>query len=368
MPKSTLPPSGEITPRRILFTGGGSAGHVTVNAALIPQLIAQGWSVSYIGSKTGIEKQLISRLDGVDYYGISTGKLRRYIDLENVKDPFRVVKGVFQAYRLIRGLKPDLLFSKGGFVSVPVVIGAWLNRVPVIIHESDLTPGLANRIAGPFAKRICITFAETAKLLKDGKAVHVGPIIRTELRKGSAWKGMQWCKFTPGKPVLLIMGGSLGSQRINQAIRRNVGALTKSYQVIHICGKGELDERLKGVNGYRQYEYIHDELPDVLACTDLVISRAGSNSIFEFLALRKPMLLIPLSKQASRGDQILNAESFRQAGYCEVLQEEELTDDTLLSTLASIYGNRDAIKAQMGQNGQADAIKRVIALIEENAI
>ncbi|RAP73802.1 undecaprenyldiphospho-muramoylpentapeptide beta-N-acetylglucosaminyltransferase [Paenibacillus montanisoli] len=367
MPNSTHSPSGETEQRRILFTGGGSAGHVTVNAALIPPLLAQGWKVSYIGSKNGIEKQLISRLDGVDYYGISTGKLRRYIDLENVKDPFRVVKGVFQAYRLIRGLKPDVLFSKGGFVSVPVVIGAWLNRVPVIIHESDLTPGLANRIAGPFAKRICVTFAETAKQMKDGKSIHVGPIIRSELRKGSAWKGLQRCKFTPGKPVLLIMGGSLGSQRINQAIRRNVAALSKTYQIIHICGKGELDESLKGVSGYRQYEYIHDELPDALACTDLVISRAGSNSIFEFLALRKPMLLIPLSKQASRGDQILNAESFRQAGYCEVLQEEELTDDALMAALSKVFRNRDAIKTQMQQRGQADAIGRVMSLIEETA-
>ncbi|MBP3965542.1 undecaprenyldiphospho-muramoylpentapeptide beta-N-acetylglucosaminyltransferase [Paenibacillus lignilyticus] len=365
MPNQTLSPPRETKPRHILFTGGGSAGHVTVNTALIPTLLERGWKVSYIGSKNGIEKQLVSRLTGVDYYGISTGKLRRYIDLENVKDPFRVVKGVFQAYRLIRGLKPDVLFSKGGFVSVPVVIGAWLNRVPVIIHESDLTPGLANRIAGPFAKRICITFAETAKHIKGDKAVHVGPIIRNELRNGSAWKGIKWCKFTPGKPVLLIMGGSLGSQRINETIRRNVAELTRAYQIIHICGKGELDASCEGIPGYRQYEYIHDELADALACTDLVISRAGSNSIFEFLALCKPMLLIPLSKEASRGDQILNAESFRQSGYCEVLQEEELTDEVFLSRLARLYGNRDAIKDRMRQHGQEDAVSRLIALIME---
>lgn len=360
-------PAHQDPPRHILFTGGGSAGHVTVNTAIIPTMIEQGWKVSYIGSRSGIEKQLISRLPDVDYYGIATGKLRRYIDLENVKDPFRVVKGVYQAYRLIRQLKPDVLFSKGGFVSVPVVLGAWLNRVPVIIHESDLTPGLANRIAGPFAKRICITFAETAAHIKGDKAVHVGPIIRSDLRKGSAYKGIQWCKFTPGKPVLLIMGGSLGSQRINDVIRRNVEELTRTYQIIHICGKGELDSKLDGKPSYRQYEYIHDELANAVACADIVVSRAGSNSIFEFLALRKPMLLIPLSKSASRGDQILNAESFRQAGFCEVLQEEELNDETFLRSLGKVYANREAIKKQMQQSQQGDSTQQVIALIEQLA-
>ncbi|SEO65916.1 undecaprenyldiphospho-muramoylpentapeptide beta-N-acetylglucosaminyltransferase [Paenibacillus sp. OV219] len=367
MPTKPASTPNRDAPRHILFTGGGSAGHVTVNTAIIPTMIEQGWKVSYIGSHNGIEKQLISRLQGVDYYGIATGKLRRYIDLENVKDPFRVVKGVYQAYRLIHRLKPDVLFSKGGFVSVPVVLGAWLNRVPVIIHESDLTPGLANRIAGPFAKKICITFAETVKLIKGDKSVHVGPIIRSDLRKGSPWKGIQWCKFTPGKPVLLIMGGSLGSQRINDVIRRNVEALTRTYQIIHICGKGELDNKLTGTSGYRQYEYIHDELANAVACSDIVVSRAGSNSIFEFLALRKPMLLIPLSKSASRGDQILNAESFRSAGFCEVLQEEELSDETFLQSLGKVYASREAIKKQMQQGQQGDSTLQVIALIDQLA-
>ncbi|WP_219833905.1 undecaprenyldiphospho-muramoylpentapeptide beta-N-acetylglucosaminyltransferase [Paenibacillus sp. R14(2021)] len=365
MPTVSPPlPKGE-KPKRILFTGGGSAGHVTVNLALIPVLQAQGWDISYMGSSGGIEKQLVGRLADVAYYGISTGKLRRYVDLQNMKDPFHVVKGVFQAYRHIRRLRPDVVFSKGGFVSVPVVLGAWLNRVPVIIHESDLTPGLANRIANPFAKRVCITFEETAAHISGGKALHVGPIVRSELLRGSVLKGLQWSKLLPGKPVLLIMGGSLGSKRINEMVRRSLPELTRTYQVVHLCGKGELDESCSHVKGYRQYEYIHDELPDIVACTDVVISRAGSNSIFEFLALRKPMLLIPLSKEASRGDQILNAESFRKSGYCEVIQEEELTDEAFLTALGKVHAERDAIRARMRQNELGDPVGRIVTLIRE---
>ncbi|QHT62951.1 undecaprenyldiphospho-muramoylpentapeptide beta-N-acetylglucosaminyltransferase [Paenibacillus lycopersici] len=369
MPNAASPrPQGE-KPRRILFTGGGSAGHVSVNLALIPLLQSQGWNAMYMGSSDGIEKQLIGRLDDVAYYGISTGKLRRYVDLQNVKDPFRVVKGVYQAYRLIRKLRPDVVFSKGGFVSVPVVLGAWLNRVPVIIHESDLTPGLANRIANPFARKVCVTFGETASVIKGGKAVHIGPVVRSELLRGNALQGLQWSKLLPGKPVLLIMGGSLGAKSINGAVRRNLPRLTQTYQIIHLCGKGELDESCSGVKGYRQYEYVHDELPDLVACAEIVISRAGSNSIFEFLAMRKPMLLVPLSRNASRGDQILNAESFRKAGFCEVLQEEELTDEAFLAALGRLYADREAIRARMREHGGgASAADAIAVLIRENSL
>lgn len=355
----------DAEPRRILFTGGGSAGHVTVNLALIPMLQAQGWHAAYMGSGDGIERQLVGRLDAVDYYPIATGKLRRYADWRNAKDPFRVMKGVFQAYRTIRKLRPGIVFSKGGFVSVPVVLGAWLNRVPVIIHESDLTPGLANRIANPFARKVCVTFGETSARIKGNKAVHVGPVVRGELLQGDARKGLQWCNFRSGKPVLLIMGGSLGSKRINEAIRRNATELLRTYQIIHLCGKGELDASCEGLPGYRQFEYVHAELQDLIACAELVVSRAGSNSIFEFLALRKPMLLIPLSKSASRGDQILNAESFRQAGYCEVLQEEALSDETFLAALGRLYDQRETIRERMraSESGQSST-ETIAALIQ----
>ncbi|WP_199623446.1 undecaprenyldiphospho-muramoylpentapeptide beta-N-acetylglucosaminyltransferase [Paenibacillus alkalitolerans] len=350
----------------IVFTGGGSAGHVTVNAALIPHFREKGWNIHYIGSEKGIERDIVSELRGVTYHGIATGKLRRYLDWNNVKDPFKVVKGVWQSYQLIKRLKPDAVFSKGGFVSVPVVMGAWLNRVPAVIHESDLTPGLANRLSIPFAKKICTTFPETAKHVPSNKAVHVGAVVREELFRGESGKGHDLCGFVRGKPVLLIMGGSLGSQRINRAVRNNIDALTEMFQVVHLCGKGNVERSLES-RKYRQFEFLKSELPDVLAMTDLVVSRAGSNSIYEFLALHKPMLLIPLSRAASRGDQIANAESFRARGFAEVLEEEQLTDETLLQKITRLYERKESYIATMKREAETATLHRLISLIESTA-
>lgn len=352
--------------KRILFTGGGSAGHVTVNVALIPRFVQSGWDVSYIGSVKGIESDLIKNIDSVDYYGISTGKLRRYMSVENFKDPFRIVKGVFEAYHLIRKIKPDVVFSKGGFVSVPVVIGAKLNKVPIIIHESDITPGLANRISLPLATNICVTFPETLDHIKNDKATYVGAIIRDELRSGNASQGLELLQFANNKPIILVMGGSLGSKKINGTIRNNLPKLLAQYQVVHICGKGQIDPSID-LDGYQQFEYIHDELPDVIASADIVVTRAGSNSIFEFLALHKPMLLIPLSRAASRGDQILNAESFQKAGYAEVLMEENLTDESFMQSLELLISRRDQMTETMTKHDQASTIDQVIELIHKAA-
>ncbi|MBA4542274.1 undecaprenyldiphospho-muramoylpentapeptide beta-N-acetylglucosaminyltransferase [Thermoactinomyces daqus] len=352
--------------KSILFTGGGTAGHVTVNLALIPHFLREGWEVEYIGSENGIEKQLIAGLDQVRYHAISTGKLRRYFDWNNFKDPFRVLKGIFQAYRLIRRQKPGLIFSKGGFVSVPVVIGGWLNRVPVIIHESDLTPGLANKLATPFASKVITTFPETTRYFKSDRAEYVGAVIREELKQGDREQGLAICRFSPNKPVLLIMGGSLGAKRINEAVRENLVSLLEQFQIVHICGKGQVDSSLQ-FEGYKQFEYVSDELPHLMNMADLVISRAGSNSIFEFLALRKPMLLIPLSKAASRGDQILNAESFKKMGYCDVLQEEEMTAETFLNAVFRLFDRRAEVVAQMEKNEGEDPRDKVIRMIEELA-
>jgi UDP-N-acetylglucosamine--N-acetylmuramyl-(pentapeptide) pyrophosphoryl-undecaprenol N-acetylglucosamine transferase len=349
--------------KRIVFTGGGSAGHVTVNLALIPTLIQEGWDVSYIGSETGIEKKLIQGLSNVRYFSISTGKLRRYLDWNNMKDPYKVMKGAFQACKIIKKLKPDVIFSKGGFVSVPVILGAWLNRVPTIIHESDITPGLANKISIPFVTKVCTTFPETAKYLHSSKAVYVGAVVREELKKGNAFQGLRYCHFTNDKPILLIMGGSLGSHHINQAVRNNLHILLSDFQIIHICGKGNIDSSIQE-KAYIQFEYINQELPDVIAMSDIVISRAGSNSIFEFLALRKPMLLIPLSEKVSRGDQILNAKSFKEAGYCEVLLEEDITDDRFVKTIYQLFGNRFSYIESMRENDGGGAKERVLKLIK----
>jgi len=348
--------------KRILFTGGGSAGHVTVNLALIPKLQAMGWDIQYMGSKQGIESQLIHKLPDVPYHSISTGKLRRYMALENFKDPFRVIHGVYEAYRKIRTLKPDIVFSKGGFVSVPVVLGAWFNKVPVIIHESDMTPGLANKIALPFADKICLTFRETSDHIQSTKAMHVGAVIREEIFLGNAERGRSQVRFDKKTPVLLIMGGSLGARSINEAVRSNIHNLTKMFQIVHICGKGQVDSTTEHPR-YVQYEYIHEDLADVLAMTDMVITRAGSNSIFEFLALRKPMLLIPLSRASSRGDQILNAKSFYRQGYSELLMEEDLTDASFLASVEKLYMRREEIASNMRAYKRHEAVDRVLELI-----
>jgi UDP-N-acetylglucosamine--N-acetylmuramyl-(pentapeptide) pyrophosphoryl-undecaprenol N-acetylglucosamine transferase len=352
--------------KKIMFTGGGSAGHVTVNLALIPRFLEMVWSVEYIGSENGIEKQLISSISSVKYFGISTGKLRRYFNWQNVKDPFKVFKGAVQAYRLIKGQKPNVLFSKGGFVSVPVVLGAWLNKVPIIIHESDITPGLANRIAIPFATGVCTTFPETEKHLQKSKTHYVGAVIREELKQGSAERGRLFCQFSKNKPVLLIMGGSLGARKINQIVRTALSQLTPNFQIVHLCGKGQMDSSIRSQH-YRQYEYINQELPDVLAMSDIIISRAGSNSIFEFLSQCKPMLLIPLSKEQSRGDQLLNARSFKDSGFCEVLYEEQLSEKTLVNATISLFENRQTYIQNMINTEQRDALSYVFELIKQAA-
>ncbi|MEF3305541.1 undecaprenyldiphospho-muramoylpentapeptide beta-N-acetylglucosaminyltransferase [Paenibacillus sp. GYB003] len=352
--------------KSIVFTGGGSAGHVTPNLALIAKLKERGWRVDYIGSTDGIEKSIIEGA-GIRYHPISSGKLRRYFDPKNFKDPFKVMKGVVDAYRIIRKLKPNAVFSKGGFVSVPVVVAGWMNRVPVIIHESDMTPGLANKLSLPFASRICVTFPETMRHLSRGKAECTGLPIREEMLRGSAVKGRHLCEFHTQKPVLFIMGGSLGSKAINDAVRGGLDRLLQRFQIVHICGKGHIASELAGVRGYRQFEFVTAELPDLLAMADVVVSRSGSTSIFEFLSLRKPMLLVPLTKNASRGDQILNAESFRSQGFGEVLEEERMTPDSLTEELLRLYEHRDTYIARMQSHSNQDSIARIIGLIEQSA-
>jgi len=352
---------------RIVFTGGGSAGHVTVNMALIPRFLDERWEVDYIGSAAGIERRLVASLPDVSYYPIATGKLRRYFDWRNMLDPLRVAKGIWQAYRLIKRRRPDVVFSKGGFVSVPVVLGAWLNRVPVIVHESDLTPGLANRIAIPFATGVCTTFPETANMLPQAKSKHTGAVIREEIRLGDPERGRTICNFKPDKPVCLIMGGSLGARRINEIVRSVLPELLIGYQVVHLCGQGQRTPDLTQP-GYAQYEYVDEQMPHLLAMADVVVSRAGSNAIFELLALHKPMLLIPLSKKQSRGDQLLNARAFEASGFCRVLEEELLTGQALLSGVEQLHEQRELYTDRMRALKQSDAVDEVYRTIRQAAV
>lgn len=333
--------------RKIVFTGGGSAGHVSVNAAIIPEFLKKDWDVTYIGSEKGIEKDIIGKeFPMISYRTISVGKLRRYMSIENLKDPFKVVKGIFDARKILKEIKPDYVFSKGGFVSVPVVLAARQLRIPVFIHESDYTPGLANKIAMPLSSRIFTTFEETAARIGGKKPLYIGAVLREGIFHGDASKGRALCGFTSRKPVLLVMGGSLGAVRINEAVTENLDALLEKYQIIHICGKGNVRTDIHRP-GYQAYEYVHEELFDLLAAADAVVSRAGSNSIFEFLGLQKPMLLIPLSAKASRGDQILNAESFRKQGFCEVLPDEEVSPASFIKAVDQLYGRREEYKSNM---------------------
>ena len=352
--------------KRIVLTGGGTAGHVTPNIALIPELKAAGYDIQYIGSYDGMEKKLIEDM-GISYHGISSGKLRRYFSMKNFSDPFRVLKGMSEAKKLMKELKPDVVFSKGGFVTVPVVFAAHSRHIPVIIHESDMTPGLANKLALPKASRVCCNFPETKALFPEGKAIVTGTPIRKELFSGDSAFALTFCGFTDMKPVMLIIGGSTGSVAINNCIRENLDAILEKFNVIHLCGKGNLDESLKNKKGYVQYEYIKDELSDLFALSDLVISRAGANAICEISALKKPNLLIPLSANASRGDQILNARSFERQGFSMVMEEEELTDEKLLAAVHKLYDSREDFINAMNQSSQQDPIKTIIGLIEDAA-
>lgn len=353
--------------KHIVLTGGGTAGHVTPNIALIPKLKEAGYKISYIGSYDGMERKLIEDL-GIPYYGISSGKLRRYFDPKNFSDPFRVVKGYFEAKKLLKKLKPNVVFSKGGFVSVPVVLAAKACKVPALIHESDMTPGLANKLCIPSAAKVCCNFPETVKCLPENKAVLTGTPIRQELLSGDAREGLKFCGFNAAKPVILVIGGSLGSVAVNTAVRSILPELLKDFQVIHLCGKDKLDASLNGTEGYVQFEYIKDELPDLFAAADLIISRAGANAICEISALAKPNILIPLSANASRGDQILNAESFERQGFSMVLSEEELAPSLLLPAIQKLYDHRSDYIAAMDKSQQGDAISTIIQLIEDASL
>ena len=350
--------------KRIILTGGGTAGHVTPNIALLPTLRELNYDIHYIGSYNGIERKLIEEMD-IPYYGIDSGKLRRYFDPKNFTDPFKVLHGYKQARKLIKHLKPDVIFSKGGFVTVPVVISAHRKHIPVIIHESDMTPGLANKLCIPSADKVCCNFPETMKHLPENKAVLTGSPIRQELLSGNKLHALNFCGFTANKPVLMIIGGSQGSAVVNDAMRGILPELLKTFQVIHLCGKGKLDSSLDHLEGYIQFEYVKKELADLFALTDVCVSRAGANAICEILALRKPNLLIPLSANASRGDQILNADSFENQGFSEVLTEDQLAPTILISRIMKLYNNRADYIAAMETSEQSDAISKIISLIED---
>jgi UDP-N-acetylglucosamine--N-acetylmuramyl-(pentapeptide) pyrophosphoryl-undecaprenol N-acetylglucosamine transferase len=351
--------------KRIVLTGGGTSGHVTPNIALLPALRREGFEIHYIGSRNGMERELIQR-EGIPYHEISAGKLRRYFDLKNITDVFKVAGGLFQAYSVLGRLKPAVVFSKGGFVSCPVVWAAWLRKIPVVIHESDMTPGLTNRLSMPFAKAVCYTFPESGQHIPENKGIMTGIPIRESLMGGDRRTGRSICGFTDQKPVIMIIGGSLGSEKINAAVRNILDKLLEDFNICHICGKGNVKPELNNKRGYRQFEYINEEQPHIYAMADLVISRAGATVLFELLALKKPSLLIPLSKAASRGDQILNAASFEKQGYSMVLDEDRLDDDTLIGSIYQLREKAAGFVSAMSRTANESGVIAVMKVIKEN--
>ncbi len=350
--------------KKIVLTGGGTLGHVTPHLALIPHLKDAGYEIHYIGTENGMEAPKMKAVPGIHYHAVKSGKLRRYFSWRNFTDPFRVVAGAFQSARLMGKIRPDVVFSKGGFVAVPVVFGAWVHRIPVLCHESDLTPGLANRLCRPFARRFATTFPECAEKLGK-KAEMTGTPLRPELFRGSREKGLALFGFDGKKPVLLMMGGSSGARSVNEALRAALPRLLEHFDIAHICGKGNLKEELRTVPSYAQLEFLDEDLPDALAAADLVLSRAGANALGEFEALGRPMLLVPYPKEASRGDQILNAESLRKRGLCHVLPQEEMTPDSLAEALLSTWADRENLEKALRDAPPADGTKRVLEMIEE---
>ena len=349
--------------KKIVLTGGGTAGHVTPNIALLPGLKELEYEIHYIGSYEGIESKLIADFD-IPYYGIATGKFRRYLDPKNLTDPFRVIKGYTEARKILKQIQPDIVFSKGGYVSVPVVRAAASLKIPCIIHESDMTPGLANKLCIPVAEKVCCNFPETMQYIPEDKAILTGSPIREELSKGNKIAALDLCGFDANTPVIMVIGGSLGAANVNKAVRDALPELLKDFQVVHICGKDKIDNMLLTTKGYKQFEYVKAELKDIFAMADVVISRAGANAICELLALKKPNVLIPLMA-GSRGDQILNAKSFESQGYSKVLMEDDITNQLLVDTVHELYFNKRTYIEAMSNSHQQNAIKTILSLIEE---
>jgi len=350
--------------KKIILTGGGTSGHVTPNIALLEKL-SKKYEVHYIGTNDGIEKQLMSQED-VIYHTVKAGKLRRYFSLKNFSDLFKILGGFIKSVVLIRKIKPSAVFSKGGFVTCPVVWGAWINQVPVILHESDYTPGLANKLAMPFAKNICYSFPETERYLPKEKSIMTGLPVRNLLEAGNKEAGLKYCGFNNEKPVIAVFGGSTGSVFINETIRSLLDELLKTFQICHVCGKDKLDRDFDNIQGYKQFEYIDNELKDVYGMADVLIVRGGATTLFELLMLKKPHIIIPLSRKASRGDQILNAKSFGTQGFSQSIEEEEITKEKILELIEMTYGNRQKYIGAMESAECTNAVDKVIEVIESN--
>ena len=343
--------------KKIIFTGGGTGGHIMPNLAIIEDL-KNKYEIKYIGSKTGMEKEIISKK--LPYFEITTCKLKRSLSFSNLLIPFKLIKGIFDAKKILKKEKPDLVFSKGGFVSVPVVIAAKKLKIPIVSHESDYTLGLANKFTSKFSKAVCTSFEDTSKNLKNG--VYTGSPIRKNLFLGNKQNIKEKLYLNPLLPNLLIVGGSLGSQTINKIIFDNAKSLTKRFNIIHIAGKNNTQK-----SEFKNHNVISyaNNIEDYYDLCDVVITRGGSNVIFELLALKKPMLIIPLEK-GSRGDQVLNANIFEKEKLAKKLFEKDIkiNPNLLESELEDLYKNRQKYIDNMYQKNCVGN-KKIIEQIEK---
>lgn len=310
--------------KKIVFTGGGTAGHITPNLAIIEQL--KDYDIYYIGS-SGMEKEIVSKYKNIKFVEIPAVKFIRSLTPKNLLLPFKLIKSINATKKILKEIQPSLIFSKGGFVSIPTCLAGNSLKIPVITHESDLTVGLANKIIAKKAKYLCCSFKETADNFKKN-SIFTGSPIREKIFKGNKFNVISKHKTTTNKPIILVTGGSSGAKAINNAIWENINDLCDKYVIIHITGKNNLNSKITHKN-YIQIDFTNN-IEDYFAASDIVISRAGSNTIFELLAIKKPMILIPLPKDQSRGDQLLNAENFNNQGIANILYQENLNKENLL--------------------------------------
>lgn len=349
--------------KTIIFTGGGSGGHIMPNLALIEQL--KDFKIYYIGSN-GMEKKILSEYKNINFIEIPTVKFIRKLTLKNFAIPFKLIKSISACKKIIKEINPNIIFSKGGYVSIPVALAGQQLNIPVITHESDLTVGLANKIIARKSKYLCCSFKETAE--NYGKnAIFTGSPIRNKIYEGD--KNKITCRYNVNfsQPIILIVGGSLGAKAINEIIWENITSLTNKYTIIHIVGKNNYNKNLSAEKNYIQVEFAHD-IENYFAISDIVITRAGSNTIFELLCLNKPMLLIPLPKSASRGDQILNSHIFEDNKFASVLMQEDLTFENLNKKINETFINKYIYQKNMKENSFYNGNAKIIDLIKKTAL
>lgn len=344
----------------IILTGGGTAGHCTPNLALLPYLKNDFDKIVYVGSENGIERNILENYN-IPYYPIPCAKLIRGKSLKNLSMPFTVMNGIIKAGKILDKIKPDVIFSKGGYVSIPTVIAASKRKIPVISHESDYTIGLANRISAKYSKRVLTSFPDTAKTVKNGE--YVGSPIRKSLFTADKTEALKSFGFSGQKPIILVTGGSQGAKAINQTIRNALPYLLPKYDVLHVCGKNNLLNE-KTPKGYFQTEYIN-KMENAFAVASICISRAGANTLFELMSLKIPCVLIPLPKGNSRGDQILNAKYFQKSGLAYVLDQNVLTAESLIFAVNAVYSNRFNIQKSFEKFPIKDASRQISRILAD---